>query len=125
MSDDNANRARRRWGANPPDWILALAQRCDQEKSQAKVGELLGVSSAVVNQLLGRSYEGRMDRMETRVRGALMKETVSCPVLGVISTRDCLDHQKRPFRATNLMRVKLHQACPTCPNREAACSKKS
>lgn len=125
MNNDNINRAHRAWGANPPDWILVLAQRCDLDKSQARVGELLGVSSAVVNQLIGRSYKGRMDRMETRVRGALMKETVNCPVLGVISSRDCLDHQKRPFRATNAMRVKLHQTCPTCPNREGACSKKT
>lgn len=121
MSGPNLSRAQRAWGANPPDWIVALAKRCDQEGSQARVGALLGVSSAAVNQVLGRSYIGRIERIETRVRGELMKETVACPVVGDISKRDCLDHQKRPFRATNPLRVRLHQACPTCPNREGAC----
>lgn len=125
MSNANLNRAQRAWGANPPDWIAVLARKCDEDGSQARVGERLGVSPAVVNQLLGRSYMGRMDRMEQRVRGVLLKETVACPVLGPILKSDCLDYQKRVFRATNSTRVKLHQTCPTCPNREGACTKKS
>lgn len=122
MSGRNTNRALRAWGTNPPDWIMALAKACDESASQGKVAACLGISAAVVNQALGNSYRGRMHTVEARVRGELMKETVSCPVLGEISRRDCLDHQKRKFRAINPLRVMLHQACPTCPNREDACS---
>ena len=123
MNLPNMTRALAAWGANPPDWIKALVTACDRG-SQGKVAERLGISTAVVNQVLGNSYKGRLDRVEQRVRGELMKETVSCPVLGPLSRRDCLDHQGRKFRPTNPLRAKLHQTCPTCPNREDACSNK-
>lgn len=117
----NANRAARLWGANAPDWIVALAAECDRT-SQGQCAERLGISSAAVNQVLGNAYKGRMDRVEQRVRGELMRETVTCPVLGEISRRDCLDYQARKFRPTNPLRVQLYTACPACPNREDACS---
>lgn len=119
----NVERAREAWtpkGAVPP-WVVELALACDRS-SQGKVAERLGISTAVVNQVLGNSYKGRLDRVEVRVRGELMRETVACPILGPISRRDCLDYQARKFRATNPTRVKLAQTCPTCPNREDACS---
>lgn len=118
------NRALRAWGANPPDWIKALARRCDTAGSQSRVAADLEISAAVVNQLLGHSYKGRMDRMESRVRGRLMQAKVMCPVLGEISTADCSSNQakNRNFKATNPLRVALRTACPKCPNREKECS---
>lgn len=118
----NVNRVARLWGANAPDWIRALAAECDRS-SQGECAARLGISPAVVNQVLGHSYKGRLDRVEQRVRGELMRETCDCPVLGEISRRDCLDHQVRAktFRPTNPMRVRLYAACPACPNREDAC----
>lgn len=121
------NRVQRAWGASPPDWIVALAAACDRS-TQGAVARELGCSSAVVNQLLGRSYNGRLDRYESRVRGQFMKATVPCPVLGEISTLDCADNQARvraSFRATNPLRVALRKACPSCPHREKECSSSS
>ena len=118
------NRVARAWGANPPDWIVALAAACDRS-SQGAVARELGRSSAAINQALGRSYKGRLDRLESRVRGQYMKATVACPVLGEISTLDCTDNQARvrsSFRATNPLRVALRMTCPTCPYREKECS---
>jgi len=115
----NANRASRGWGANPPDWIVVLARECDKT-SQSKVAKDLGVSSPAVNQVLGNSYHGRVDRIENLVRGTYMKATVACPVLGEISTVDCADNQRqtKKFKATNHLRVLLANACPVCPHRE-------
>ncbi len=119
----NADRALLHW-ANPagsggevPEWIWALAEACDCS-SQGQIAKRLGISPAVVNQVLGNAYKGRLDRVEARVRGELMRETVRCPVLAAISKRDCLDHQKAKFSATNPLRVRLYRACKTCPNRE-------
>ncbi len=121
MNHPNLWRVQESWAASRiPPWVLALAEACDKT-SQGKVAKRLGVSAAVVNQVLGDSYKGRLDRVETRVRGELMRETVLCPVLGEISKRDCLDHQGRKFHATNRLRVQLFRACRTCPNREDAC----
>jgi hypothetical protein len=110
------DRARAGW-TTPPDWIAALAAECDKT-SQGRTAQRLGISSAAVNQVLGASYKGRLDRVEARVRGELMRETVACPVLGELSRRDCLDHQGRKFSAANPTRVKLYRACKDCPNRE-------
>lgn len=114
----NLERARASWGGEPPDWIEALARACDGA-SQGKVAAKLGISAAAVNQTLGNRYVGRVDQVEIRVRGELMRTVVACPILGDINSRDCLDHQKRKFRATNPLRVRLAQTCPSCPNREA------
>jgi hypothetical protein len=126
VQEQNMNRALRAWGAKPPDWIKALAAACDRA-TQGAVARELEMSPAVVNQVLGRSYNGRMDRVEGKVRGKYMQATVDCPVLGVISTHDCLGHQERgrSFHATNPLRVALYRACKTCPNREKECSKSS
>lgn len=115
------NRVLRAWGANPPDWIGVLAQECDRQ-TQSQVGRELGTSGSAVNQVLARSYQGRMDRFEAKVRGRYMKATVACPVLGEISTNDCLANQAQAkrFKATNPLRRALFSACKTCPNREKA-----
>jgi hypothetical protein len=112
------------WGKNLPDWIQALAARCDAA-SQSTVADELDVSSSAVNQVLGASYKGRLERFELRVRGKFMRATVQCPVLGQIPTSDCVSHQERArvFTATNPLRRALFTACKSCPNREDACPK--
>ncbi len=107
---DNVATARAAWGKDCPDWIVALARACDQ-MSQNAAGKRLGVSGAAVNQVLRRRYAGRMDRLEARVRGELMRATVMCPVLEEISSRQCQDEQRRAFATTNPQRVRLYHAC--------------
>ena len=120
----NMKRALASWGAEIPDWVKVLAARCDV-LTQGAVGREIERSSAVVNQVLSRSYRGRMDLVEQLVRGRYMKAIVDCPVLGQIPKNDCVVNQQlaRRFKATNPLRVKLFQACAGCPNREGACSK--
>ena len=113
----NVLMVRRKWGANPPEWILTLAEECDRT-SQGKAAARLGVKSpAIVNQALQNKYSGRMDRLEERVRGELMNKVLACPVLGEISARRCLDEQARPFTSSNALRLRLNRACAVCPNR--------
>lgn len=112
----NLTRAEAAWGT-PPDWIIVLADECDRAGSQAALGRAIGYSAGVVNAVLGNVYKGDLGRVEAKVRGRFMHASVECPVLGSISTADCLDHQKRPLMATNPQRVRLWRACRTCPNR--------
>jgi DNA-binding transcriptional regulator YdaS (Cro superfamily) len=125
-STPNADMVRERWGGDAPDWVIALAAECDAT-SQQKTGERLGVSGSLVNQVLQASYgmngkAGRLDLFEQRVRGELLKETVRCPVLRVISARRCLDEQVRPYANTNRLRVQLFKACRSgCPNFKGRC----
>lgn len=102
----------------PADVQAALVAAVARFGSQSKVAADLGVSPAVVNNLLRDRYPGNVKTMEERIRGQFMAETVLCPVLGTLGRRHCLDYQARPLAFTNSNRVRLHHACKTCHNRK-------
>ena len=78
---------------------------------------VIGYSGTVVSQVLSGKYQGDLQAVRQKVEGALMGLSVGCPVMGEIPRNRCLDYQRQGFAATNPMRVRLAQACPTCPNR--------
>ncbi|WP_080823340.1 transcriptional regulator, partial [Agrobacterium genomosp. 2] len=92
---DNLEKARAAWGEQPPEWIIALAEACNAE-NQTLVGKRIGYAGSTVSQLLSNSYPGDVGRIEQLVRGALMSETVRCPVLQEIGRDVCLGWQRRP-----------------------------
>lgn len=97
-------------------WLEVLRAECERVKSQHKVAKRLGVSAAMVNQVLNGVYKASTERLEALVRGELMHETVLCPVMGEVSKRKCVDVQAQPFAATNPQRVALYRACRSgCP----------
>ena len=98
------------------EWMDVLRERA-AETSQRKVAEELGVSAAMVNQVLKGSYTGNTDTLRTRVEGAYMDQCVTCPVLGRLPVHECEANQKRPFTASNPQRVRLYRACRAgCPH---------
>lgn len=109
--------AKERWDGAPPEWVVALAHQADQDGNQDRTAKRCGFKSAsVVSAVINKRYPGRLDRIETCVRGALMAQTVNCPVLGTIASNDCVEHQGRKFSAASPQRAQLAQACLTCPN---------
>lgn len=94
-------------------WIDVLREECERT-SQNQVAKRLGVSGPLVSQVLHGNYKGSLDNIQARVEGELMSRTIACPILGDISTRQCLDNQRRKHASTNFMRVRLYQACRTC-----------
>ena len=108
------------WGAGVaaavPDWVVILAESCDAT-SRARVAARLGYSAGVVSQVLNKSYKGDLARVEGVVRGALLAETVMCPVVDEIARDVCLENQKRTPPFTSAMRARLYRACRGgCPN---------
>jgi len=103
------------WGSDAPDWVLTLAQAC-QQTSQRKVAEQLGRSGALVNQVLKGRYKGDLTAVEARVRGVFMAATVACPELGNMPSHECQDWQAkaRDFGAANTLRVRMYRACHQC-----------
>ena len=99
-------------------WIESLRHAC-KSSSQAAVATRIGMSPAVVNQVLKGCYQGSAINVQRRVEGALMGVTVDCPMIGDIPLNRCIDNQCRPFAATNPLRVALHRACKTCINNSA------
>lgn len=102
----------------PADVLTALQEAVKRLGSQSKVAQDLGVSGAVVNHLLKNRYPGDVAAMADRIRGQYMAETITCPVMGTLGRRSCLDYQARPLAHTNPVRVQLFHACKTCSNRK-------
>lgn len=110
-----AGKARAAWG-DVPDWIAELCRLADQV-GLGGCERRIGYSRSAISTVISRKYLGDLDRVEAMVRGALMAETVTCPVLGEIGRDRCLTEQKTPFRATSAFRAQLFHACKTCINR--------
>lgn len=95
---------------NQPDWESVLREEISKS-SQNKVAKKLGVSASMVSQALKGTYPGNLTLLIERVEGAFMNRSCECPVLGDIPANECLDHQNRPFSATNPQRVRIYRAC--------------
>ncbi|WP_210238405.1 transcriptional regulator [Brucella haematophila] len=107
----NIDKARAAWGEAIPEWIVILAEACDRD-SQSAIARKVGYSASAISQVLSNSYQnGDISRVEGAVRGALLAETVSCPIMGDIPHNTCLLWQRKPFAATNSNRVRMYQAC--------------
>ena len=98
------------WGPTPADWLVVLAEACDQE-TQGKAARRIGYSAATVSFVLNARYTGDLKAVEAAVRDALMRGTVACPLLGEILGETCRHNQALPFSATNPQRVALFRAC--------------
>lgn len=102
---------------NPlPDWLEALARECDRT-SQNKTAARLGYTPGALSAVLSGSYKAGTDAIEQTVRGALMGETLECPVLGEISKKACRDWRTRAgkFSSRNTRAVQMFRACNRCP----------
>ncbi len=95
-------------------WIELLRRRVE-ETSYRQVAHELGYSTATIYQVLKGSYQGNLERIRRRVEAIYRVDEVPCPVLGLISTIRCAHERRRPFAATNPIRVRLFRTCPTCP----------
>lgn len=112
---DHKAKAIAAWG-DAPDWVVVLAEAC-MLSSQSAVAKQLDYSAATVSQVLSNSYRGDLSRVREMVRGALMAETIVCPILGEIARNVCLEWQAKPAVVTSSLRAQMYRACRTqCPH---------
>ncbi|GCL64333.1 helix-turn-helix domain-containing protein [Pseudaquabacterium pictum] len=76
------------------NWIGALRAECART-TQAAAARRIGVGDTTVSQVLSGNYAASTQRIERRVRGALMGAQCTCPVMGEVSTKVCQDVQER------------------------------
>mgnify|MGYP006435551199 CR=1 FL=1 len=95
------------------DWVETLRLAVAKD-GQRKVAEVLGCSRPLVSQLLNGTYNSPTDRWRRKVEAEYDRESVPCPILGEISADRCRTERSQGFRATNPIRVRLSQTCPTC-----------
>ena len=109
-------KAREAWGEKLPDWVLVLAEDATLN-GLAGAAKTIGYSAGLVSYVLANKYAAGIDRIEAKVRGALMGAVVGCPVLGEIGRDHCLDEQAKPRLATSSVRSRLYRACRSgCPH---------
>lgn len=96
-------------------WFIALQKEL-QTSSQAKAAAKCGISGTAVNQIIKGSYKGNIENVAEKVSGALLEQSVICPVLDVITTDICANHRNKGFKPNNPMRVQLYRACQSCAN---------
>ncbi|SEQ59191.1 hypothetical protein SAMN05428995_105226 [Loktanella sp. DSM 29012] len=108
--------AREAWGAALPDWVLRLAEACE-ETSQNKVARRLERSPALVSQVLRNKYAAELDLVEELVTGKLLAATRDCPALGELPLDQCQAWRRRArvFNGANAQGVKMYRACHRCP----------
>lgn len=108
--------ARGAWGLAIPDWVLRLATEC-LATSQSAVAKRLSRSASLISNVLHAKYPGDMATVEDLVRGALMKATLQCPVLGELPTHVCRGWRDKAkhFSGHNALRVTMFRACTRCP----------
>lgn len=105
-------KARRHWGT-PPDWIIALATACENT-SQNVVAKKLQINGGYVSYALRNQKREYHESVEDAVRGALMGQTLPCPVLGDIDHGLCARHRKSRIRPIGPEQKRLRAACPVC-----------
>lgn len=104
------------WGTAMPLWVGELARQA-MRTTQAATAKKIGYSSAVLSHVFANNYPGDMTAVETKVRGALMGETVICPIVGEIGRDRCINEQAMPNTGASSIRSKLFRACRNgCPH---------
>ena len=104
------------WGESPPDWIIELALEANRTNG-TRAAKKINYSAAVLSHVLANKYTGDMKSVEARVRGAMMGETVICPIVGEIGRDRCIREQKMGNTGASSIRAKLFRACRSgCPH---------
>ncbi len=107
----------RAYGANPPELILRLAERCD-ENSQNYIATQIGRSSAAISCILNNSYKGDLNAVLKDFKTWDEGKTINCPTLGEISHGICKKTQNQKPQAASTLSMRQWRACQKCQYRE-------
>ncbi|WP_325892999.1 hypothetical protein [Grimontia sp. NTOU-MAR1] len=97
-------------------WFNELRNQVDAT-SLGSVANAMGVSKAMISQVLNGKYKGNMQRVQGLVESVFMGYTVVCPVLGEIPKHKCAAHQNAKHVGSTPNAIRLWKACRSgCPN---------
>jgi len=97
------------------DWVETL-HHAVATHGRAEVTDRLDCSQSLLTQLLKGVYSSPIEKWKRRVEAEFERDAVECPVLGEITADRCREERNKGFSASNPIRVKLSQTCPTCPH---------
>lgn len=107
------------YGDDAPEWVLALAEECVRT-SNGKTAKLLGYSAGLISNVLRNKYKASTASIEQAIRGVLMKETITCPVIGELDKAKCLRWRKlaKLNNPANSLHIRMNRACRSCANNQ-------
>lgn len=113
-------------GLEEPEWLTLLRAERDAGKSVSQIAVETGMARSSVSMLLSGTYPARSLDLVTRRHGAdvvrIYRDQVLCPHLRRgISADDCRAYAAAPLSASNIERMRHHEACRRCalnPGRE-------
>lgn len=113
---DFVAKAQDAWGKSCPEWVLEWARYANRNTGTL-AAKKVNYSLATFSYVMANKYTGDIQRVELKVRGALMSETVMCPIVGEIGRDRCLDEQKMGHTGASSVRAKIYRACRGgCPH---------
>lgn len=95
------------------DRMALLRDKC-ADLGQAEVARRIGRSGSTISQILSGKYCGDPAAVLQLIDETFGGSTVECPVLGEITLNRCANQRKKPFAATNPVRIALYAACKEC-----------
>lgn len=97
---------------------MELFLKMVESQGAARVARAIGYSDSAVSQARHGKYNGSLDQMLGRVEEVYGASTVDCPGLGEeIPLGKCAEWRRKPFAATNPLRVRMYRACKDCDRR--------
>lgn len=111
------------WVKDAPDWLWVLADEADRT-SQSAAARRIGYTTSALSSLFRARYGAGTAAIEEKVRGVLMKATITCPAMGEIGTHDCATWRKKardiiPSSSSRIMMAKACRACAIFKEEEA------
>ncbi|MBT0664739.1 hypothetical protein KI809_10550 [Geobacter pelophilus] len=111
-----------------PEYVLGLLQRAVIERNnpktgnggQKRVGDELGCSGSLVNQLLSETYPNPEEKWYPLIVEHYGNETVQCPTLGEIPLIRCTEERNKPAGAPSAFYARQRRTCRNCPNNGGA-----
>lgn len=107
-------------GLEEPEWLTLLRSEKDKGKSVSQIAAETGMARSSVSMLLSGNYPAQSLDLVTRKHGArvvqIYRDQVLCPHLRRgISAEACRAHAEAPLSASNIERMRHHEACRRCP----------
>lgn len=101
------------WGEHPPEFITSLAAAVKDLGSKAAAAKAIGISRTAVSRLLDNKYDSpSTDKIEKTIMEYC--GSVTCPILGELTSDQCKYNRDQPYIATNPQRNALYKACRQC-----------
>ena len=93
---------------------MILAREMVKKLGLQAVSAAISRHKSAVSHVLNGDYKANPELILRAIEEKFSRQTVECPVLGLIALNQCVEERSRPFSGVNPIRVRLAKTCPVC-----------